>query len=365
MSQLVDRLRHELDRLEDPLERAEVIARLACALARMGRFDDARQAIVELRHHFGRGESGRATVWIMLAEGLVHHYEELDPAAMDRITRAQLLGSAMNYSKVVALASAWRAHIEFEHSDFPAMIRSLELVIKTIAIDEYDAQTRLSMVLANAFMICGESKLAQVWFTKGRDCALRNGDQASIEALLYNRAAFSLAWLRALNCVVSVDHADLVRVRSEVASAKNLQDLTGISALSSHVRLVEARLLLLEGRYEEAISSLNAVRIASPFASHNFNQSYVDLEIDYCRTALGRGDRESLAQRGDALLAFDKLDIDERLVAAWMLREMAGAMQLDFERSRYQSELDAIWTMYTQERQALAVTLKTLIPAEG
>jgi hypothetical protein len=357
MSELLHRLRHELDSLSEPAARAEVIARIAAVHARSGNFDEARSAINTIKEQFGRGESGRVTVWKMIAEGLVFHYENLSPAALERIGGALVLGRAMNYPAVVALAAAWKAHIEFERSDFVKMADSLSVALQFVRSEDHDTHTRISMVLANAFMICGDRSQMQAWFMRGRDHAVKNGDRASVEALQYNKAAFATAWARVSGCVAPVSVDELSRLRGEVNSARNLQDLARIVALSGHIRLIHARLLMLEARYELAIEALGEVRLTEPFASHNFLQSYIDLELQFCAVRLG-GNDFSMAYRGaDLLQEFIGLDIDERIVASWMLAEIAEKAGLQDEQSHLKGELRELLIMHGAERRALRMSL--------
>lgn len=325
MSQLLIRLERELASMTDPIKKAEWAARIAANLARLGSFDEAQSTIINLRQVYGDGRSGPVTAWIMLAEGLIHLYKDLSPVALDRIARAQLLGVAMGYTSFVGVASAWKAHIEFEMSKFPAMVDSLKAAIKSAAAEDHDAQTRIAMVITNCFMLCGNFANAQLWFMRGRDHAVKNGDQASIEALLYNRAAFSLSWLRLRHCDVAAQPEELQRTRAEVKSSRNLQDLTQISALTNHIQLADARLLILEGEYREAIAKLRAVRDSKPFASHNFSQSLVDLEICYCQ--FGQGDIEGalLTYRALDHSTLSTLDLDEQIVAEWMKLKISQA----------------------------------------
>jgi len=357
MSQLLERLRRDLERQVDPAERAETTARMAIALARIGQFDGARGVIRSIREQFGQGQSGRVTVWLMLAEGLIHHYEDLNPAALDRINRAQLLASAMRYKTVVALSSTWRAHILFEQSDFQPMLDSIALAVANVDETDFDAQTRLAIVLSNSFMICGDKEQSHKWFMQGHGYAIRNGDQASVDALLYNRAAFYLAWFRALNCVEPVSEQEIARVRREIDSATNLQKLTQISALSSHVMLLDARLMALESRHEDAICALEAVRRAEPFARHNFDQKFVDLEIRFNRMMLGVMDvaAEDLPVLG--LDTFSALDIDEQIVAMYMLGRMATIDPRFGNPNQHQEQLNQLWSRYSAERASLRQSL--------
>lgn len=360
MSQLLARLKGDLDRSGDPLLRAEVSAQIAGHLARLGRFEDARNIVRGVRQQFGQGQSGRVTVWLMLAEGLIHHYEDLSPIALERIRGAQVLGSAMGYSTIVALASAWKAHIEFERSDFQSMMGSIELALKNVGADEHDAQARLAMVLSNAFMIAGDREQGQLWFKHGHRHAVANGDQASIDALLYNRAAFLLARLRALNCRAPVAASDLSAVRMEVASSKNLQSLLQVSALEGHVRLLDARLQLLESKFGPAIAALQLVRGTVPFAPHNFDQNFVELEICFGQMMLGEADAAISHLPALGADEFSTLDIDEQLVAYWMMGKMAAMDSRVGLVADYRSHFESLWSVYSEMSDSLAIRLAPL-----
>lgn len=357
VSQLLERLRRQQQSSSNPVESAEASAQIACHYARDGRFDEARQIVSELRKDFGHGQSGRVTVWTMLAEGLVHHYETLSPLALDRINRAELLGTAMGYTVAVAHASVWKAHIHFERSDFDAMLNSLDLATKHLTEADHDGQTRLAIVLSNAFMICGDSKASHYWFMKGRDHAVRNGDQPSIDALVYNRAAFMLAWVRALRCMEAVPFEELRRIRMEIQSATNLQALMCISALDGHVRLLSARMFVLERRFEEAILALREVRSAAPFAAHNFDQAFIDLEIAFCKVMLGQVEAALEVSPTITLSQFVALDIDEQICAAWMLAGMAAIDRRFGDPDQHRQQLVRMWTEYQSERIALRASL--------
>jgi hypothetical protein len=346
--------------LSDPADRAEVIARIAAVHARSGHFDEARLSINAIKEQFGRGESGRVTVWKMIAEGLVFHYEDLSPSALDRISGALALGRAMQYPAVIALASAWKAHIEFERSDFVKMAESLSLALRHAGPMDHDAQTRIAMVLANAFMICGDRVQMQAWFMRGRDHAVKNGDRVSVEALQYNKAAFATAWARVSGCAAAVNAEELARLRGEVNSARNLQELARIGALSGHIRLIHARLLMLEAKYELAVEVLNEVRGTEPFAGHNFHQSYIDLELQFCAVRLGATDFSMASRFKEVLQQFNGLDIDERIVATWMLAEIAEKAGLQVERTSLRGELIKLMSEHEAERRALRVSLESL-----
>ncbi len=319
MNQLLTRLQQELQSATEPDHRAELLARIAGNLARMKRFPESRQVVEDLRRTYGDGRSGRVTVWIMLAEGLTQLYEQLTPDAGDRIKRALTLGVAMKYPTMIALAAAWKAHLEFEWGNYGEMVKSLKLALDHCEEANLDAGTRLAMVLCNAFTICGDRSSSQYWFLKAKDSASKNGDQPSTMALIYNRAAFLTTRARAENCIQSVS-ADLLHpIRMEFESARNFQGLTRLVAYPSHLQLWDARLQILEGKYTSAIQALEAVRTESPFSEHNFSQSFIDLEICFCKTKSGQLDDALWAFDRSAGLELDQMDVDEQMIGAWLL----------------------------------------------
>lgn len=252
MSQLLQRIESDLNSTSTPSLRGKLLARKSAYLARIGKFDDARSIVTELRQEFGEANSSSVTVWVMLTEGLIHYYENLSVQARDRIVRAQLLSKALGDNELAALASAWRAHLEFEHSDFSGMTASIESALSLASSTNYAAHTRAAMVLSDCYFLCGDRVNGQKWFMRSRDTALKEGDQASIEALLYNKAAFTLARLRAQSCFGSIEPEQLALLRMELSSAKNLQDIANIQALTQIVHLCDARLLLLERKFDQA-----------------------------------------------------------------------------------------------------------------
>lgn len=359
MSHLLARLDQELQTASSDIERAEILARKGLYLARIGRFSATREIITELRQKFDDGRSGRVTAWIMLTEGLLHLFENLSPLALDRIARSQVLGLAMKDDSVIAIASAWKAHIEFETSDFESMAKSLQIAIAHTTESDHDANARLAMVLSESFLLCGEIQYAQAWFMRSREHALRDGDQASIEALLYNRAAFSLARLRAENCFAEMDIDRLSLLRTEIVSAKNLQDLIGIAALTNFIHLCEARLLILEKKYSQAIDALTDVRNARPFADYNFNQSLVDLELSFCMQRLGRVDEAKLIYASIDWSSFERLDVDDQLIAAWMRHWMCGVDPSFGVENDSKQLLDLLSIKYEAQRRQLSNILES------
>ncbi len=363
MSQLLHRLEQGVHLAVDPVARGVLQAQIAGYLARVGRFDDAQFVTTEVRRDFGDGRSSRVSAWVMWAEALRHYYLNLAPESLDRVTRAQLIATTTRDRELAALASAWKAHFEFETSRFEAMLGSIRTALLWISDENHGAQSRLAIVISNALLLCGDRESAQQWFLRGRDHALRDGDQASVEALIYNRCAFRLAWLRAYNCVSKIEPDEVALLRSEIESSKNYQGLTGVDALTNIVLLCDARTSVLEEKYASAIEKYRAVRGRGPFASYNFSESLIDLEIAYCSAKLGDLSSAAALLVNIEVASFSQLDLDERLVAAWMRHQLASLGLHLGDWSEAERDFSMLSVEHSEFVDGLRTRIKQLQPA--
>jgi tetratricopeptide (TPR) repeat protein len=325
MSQLLARLDAQQQKTSDPIELAQIKARRCCYLSRIGRFEESRYLIADLRKEFGAGQNSRISIWIMLAEGIVEMFQNISSVARDRIARAQLIALAVQDRELGAITSAWKAHADFEISDFDGMLKSLTIAKNLADSGNLDAQIRIAITMSNCFFLCGDRDSGQIWFMRCRNHAIAAGDQATTDALLYNRAAFGVASLRARRCFSDIDQSLLTLVHLEVASARNFQLMTQDLSLTHLIELCDARVLLMKNDFVNAYNAFERVRSASPFAKYNFSEAMIDLEMAMCANGLGRLDEATELCRLANNFDFSALDIDDQLVAAWMKSQLAVA----------------------------------------
>lgn len=323
MSQLLSRLDVTLRSASDPLIVAEAKVRKSCYLSRTGYFEESKGLIAELRKSFGAGQNPRISAWIMLAEGVAEYFEHVGPGARDRVARAQLIALAFHDKELGAITSAWKAHMDFECSDFVAMTKSLKSGMELADSSNHEAHCRLAAVLSNCLYLCGDRADAQKWFMISRDHALAEGDQATIDALLYNKAAFGLAQLRAARCFGALDPGLVDLVELEISSAENFQSITRIVSLNHLIRLCKARILLLQDRFPDALRVFASIRSAEPFAKYNFSEGIVDLEVAFCLKKLGQHEDAASLLGNLGEVDSSDLDIDDRLVISWLKTELA------------------------------------------
>lgn len=323
MAALIERLQAKLDVEHDVLARAELLARLACCLARYGQFDRAEQVVSEVRGLFGENRSGRVTCLVMVAEAVQHSFLQRQTEALDRLKRAQMLAQMGRDQELIGLASAWRAHVEFEASWFDASARSIRTALDSLTAEDRPTISRVAVVLHNAFSLVGDEEARMHWYALGRKSALEDGDEATIDALLHSKTAFGVAHEFARRAMGEPETKPLDLLAAEVKSARNLQRLMQVEAHASYVELVHARSLILVGKYGEALGHLERISDPKTFPSQHLNAQVLKIATWLCRSRCGQG----LVERAELLdpsIAEDisKLDPDDCLIAMWMLCQL-------------------------------------------
>jgi hypothetical protein len=106
---MTERLLAQLQKLADEAtnetDRSLYRAQRAGDLARLGRIEKARAEIQDLRA-INTGYSLQLTGWILVAEGLVDHFESLSINALNRFKRARGLAVALSDADLWSFTSA-------------------------------------------------------------------------------------------------------------------------------------------------------------------------------------------------------------------------------------------------------------------
>lgn len=235
------------------VERARLLAEKACYLVRIGEYAAAESIRQQLRAAWGDGRDLKTSVLIMLIEALQSFFEVLGGSAKDRLMRAQLLSKAANHKELIALTSAWLAHMHFHEEEFAGMADSICLAIEHIEPGQWAALARLSSVLGDAFLTLSNPTSARLWYSHARFAAVSYGDQAAVGAITYNQSAFRLFDVR-LNAALGLpfDAAALELASAEAKSAANYQVVAGVTSLDHLLTCVEAGVHMVNRRHEAA-----------------------------------------------------------------------------------------------------------------
>jgi len=323
MSQFLSRIELALGETTDPERRGDLHIKKALYLARRGEFGDAKQIAQALRRNLPVERYPRIRIQIILLDGVVDLYESLSSHSYDRIKGSDLLAIAFGDRELISITSSWRAHVEFERSNFDEMGMALLRVQRAAEENSHEPRARVARILADCFALTGDRSQSKKWFEIAHRHAVGIGDQAMIDALIYNSMAFGLSRLRSESFTNNVDVAKLRLIETELSSAKTFQSLIGAKALVNLVDICSARLLMLKGDFQGALNYLNVTTDSGPWAKNNSSADLWRLELAFCEAKVGNIDAaiRSVSQIEDNSLP--GIDVDDRLAGAWMANEMA------------------------------------------
>lgn len=259
-------------------DRNVLYAQKAFALARHSLIPEARAIVSELRR-INSSYEARLAAWIMFAEGIIEHSETNNlPRSKDRILRAHLVGQAANDPTLAATAAAWLAQFSLLEGKYLESKDYLMKAFRWSQETDSEARSRASIVLGCGFSYAGEVDKAKVWFQRARDHAVRSGDIAMQNIVLFNASAFHTTHLTLLDCKGSVDPAELNFAVMSARSASNLNTALGIANQPSMPEIQRAELLTIERKWNDAIEIFNRYieqskvegqsRLASKFYAH-------------------------------------------------------------------------------------------------
>jgi tetratricopeptide (TPR) repeat protein len=237
----------------DPLLADTFRAERACYLARQGGLVEAQSTVIALRARYDADPNLVMTIWINLAEGMVSHFSDMGTLARDKIHRAYALSEASQDPELVALTAAWLAHMDYLNVAFAQMAKHVSRSLQNATENSHSAQSRLSLVVADAYHLAGRLDLAQPWYSRARIHAVAEGDDATISALMHN-----MAWLRAAN-LRQAELRSLPRSPSgehalmSAEAISQFDELVGANSLSSLIPILRAQVLSIQGDFAQAL----------------------------------------------------------------------------------------------------------------
>ena len=237
----------------DDNQRLVLFAKKAGNLARLSCFAEARHLIKQLRI-LNSDYEPRLSAWIIFSEGLIEHFETLNNTkSKDKFHRAFLVGQMAGDHEISGAASAWMAHCELVSGQFKEAFGHVATAFEWSSIDSGEARGRASMVVADALNCAGKTELARRWYHEARSFAVRDGDIAMQNVMLFNMATFAVANLTLRDCFAPLVETDWKIVALEVASAVNLNAALGIQSLASMVLIMQAELLVIQRNWTDAL----------------------------------------------------------------------------------------------------------------
>lgn len=289
-------------------------AELACYWARVGEFTEAERLCRELRQAFGDGRDIRVSILIMCVEGLLFYFKELRLQAYDRIARARLLSIASSDKILTALTSAWLAHIYFNDNKFIEMADSIRICFNSMTSDNIPAACRISLLLGDIFLYVGNTKSSRLWYDRSRDLAIKLGDQASIGALTYNRAALRVfrARIESISGLIANDEIKLLN--GEVQSAINYQSVANLQSLAHLLDSAHVGVLLLQNRFRDAVTVIEKIIYSGEVKDTSAQVFMLKADLAFCYAKMGIHASALEGIEFYKRIAFDQFEPDDRII---------------------------------------------------
>jgi tetratricopeptide (TPR) repeat protein len=292
------------------VDRAVYRAQWACAMARLGRIDDARKETDKLRGA-NAYKSARLTAWILIAEGLADHFESLSSTALDRLRRAYGLATASGDADSRSFAGAWIAASEFLIGNYEAALKGALEAIGCAPTNGYVGLSRAHLVLANCLSVAGEYAGAAAHYANARKFAIQAHDISMQSVLFYNVAAFRISRLSLRDAFGESLESETGHARLELESISNLDRGLRVESLTAMVPLLRAQLLIVERKWADAEALYSA---AIPEATSHGQARWASrflAERSHCQAMLGMRDAAASSASDAISCLSDRTDLDD------------------------------------------------------
>lgn len=248
LSRLQESIRRET--LAD--RRLELRAELTGTLARYGQLNTAAQEVNSLRAA-NTAYAPAVTAWILIAEGLVAHFESLAPQALNSFRGAHALANSIGRSDISSLAGAWMAASEYVAGKVTVAAKhAVDAILRSDSTSSASL-SRAHLVIADCLSCAGSDGLASGHYALARRYASDQGDISMQSVVLFNAAAFGVAGLTIQDCLQPVPQDRIRSVELQLQSVAHLDAGIGLSSLDALVPLMRAEFLTAAKRWSDAV----------------------------------------------------------------------------------------------------------------
>lgn len=349
-SRLLKQLDQQVAAAPSPMASVVPRARRAMQLARHGALTEAREALTTLHQLSFQHPHADIGAWLHLAEGLMTYYNGFSvQPAQERIQRAHAIASTHpGLEEVQVLADAWLAQLAFVRHEPEAVIEYAHRCLAAARPEEdHDALARLGMALGLSWHYAGDGEAAQRWYLRARRHAARDGDDATLSALMFNMAAMRVALLRRESLIGSVRVQEMLL---SVDSIRHYDAAVGATMMNELTPVLRAQVLTVEGRFEEARAlyeqhlpqamSLGLERLGSSLLS----------DVAWCRANSGQNDL-ALRQAREAEVELDpSCELDDRAITHSRLAQVYQLLGETADAQRHDALAKESWDQFAAQQ---------------
>jgi tetratricopeptide (TPR) repeat protein len=331
MSRLLQRLQAQAGSARGLHAQAVAHLNLALYSARKGLVDEAEGVADAVRARPELAPAVDAYALLNVVEAFVAYVRGDLGLALAKARRAQVLGRQSEPSDgFAALAAAWLAYYLFEDGQYEASIAEAIGSLERAAADDHASRARACLALASVGRLAGCADAARLLHERARQHAIAEGDDNTVEALLFNRAADHLHQLRLAEVAGRVDDAELLPLSMEIESDLSYRYLIDSRALHWMLQMLDGQHLLLKGDFGSAEARLLSCLEAVPAPAQGRLGSVLHADLAWARAHLGRHDEAASALR-DAEARYpglrktgDLVLVDHRLAQVFACLGLAG-----------------------------------------
>lgn len=339
-------------------------AERAAYLARLGRSANARKELDAIRSRYAARPQAAIVVWLNLLEGLLGHFDGVDPVAREKIRRAHALGTAAGLAPLQALAAGWLAHMAFLQGEFELMAGHAIEVFEIAAPDHHAARSRVCLVLAKAHHFSGRPEAALPWYERCRHHAVDDGDDATLSDQMHDMAWLRAQHIRAADCGLTGEPTeDAAHAVLGAESTVNFDRLIGLVNLRSTVRIQRAQIMTVQRRFADAAGLLDAeaAEMGKTAGGHG-SRFEADLLADraWCRAQLQMRDA-ALADARKVTSIDDPVALPGgRAMVQARLAQTFDALDLPDDAQRHRALASAAWVAHRSAQARLVALLAGL-----
>lgn len=357
----LERLRSEVLAATTPEARAETTLKLAVCLGQLGKIDEARDLLSQVRERFSSGQLPRVSIRLLLAEGVISYYDDLSDSS-DRLNRALVLAKSMGLLDMCAEISVWISHLAYNFERYGALANALREVFLGFEFLNDALKARACLLAADGNCYLGRTEIASTWYASARIFSRKCHDHATMVAIEYNRLGMGLSRIRVERALDF--HASTATRRSwllELESVRRLHTGFDVNALSELMDLCDAYTHELLDEFAKALSSLRTIQKKGAAQRCGVSDALLEMEIAWCESKLTGVGASGLLHNSN-LDRIEALGANERLLALSFIGDASEFTVGSTELERYsQIRSDAV-AYYQRTISELANALTVTLP---
>ncbi len=291
---------------------------------RLGNTEYARKVIQSARSVLSQMNTAQMVAHVNFAEGVCDYFESGASKAIDKLNRSRALGvGCPPDDDLPLLTAAWLAAIYRALAQWDKLSHVLTDIFNSERPVSDEVAVRACLVVADAWEDIEATEMADKWYKAARESALRLGDDSSLGAILYNRAAIRVFNTRIREVKGRDFDIDECHIVVQAASAENYAHHVGDVSLGWAFDLLFGQLAILCGQYVEATRRLTSSSIPANLGAHWPSSELMrSADLLRCRAMLNEVDEGYVDRQASELMDrfSDKVCASDIAVAGYSIQ---------------------------------------------